>query len=207
LAADAARHNASMPPTTMPITPMPKPRRRLHLGLSLLVAAMPALIASPVLAGKPHEHGVARVDLAVEPTRITVLLEMPMDGLVGFERAPRDDAERKAVDAGLVRLRNAATLFAVDPAAQCTPGPVLLTSAALGLGKAAPPAGAKSDGHADIDASYEFTCADGFRAGFVEVGLFEAFSRLQRVEVQAITRRGQLKATLKRPSTRLTLAR
>jgi hypothetical protein len=185
--------------------PMPKPRHWPRLGLNLLLAALPALIAGPVLAGKAHEHGVARVDLAVEPTRITVLLEMPMDGLVGFERAPRDDAERKAVDAGLVRLRNAATLFAIDPAAQCTPGPVVLTAPVLGLGQAAAPA--KNDGHADIDASYEFTCVDGFRAGFVEVGLFEAFSRLKRVEVQAVTRKGQIKATLKRPSTRLTLAR
>lgn len=184
---------------------MSKPSRWPRLGLNLLVAALPALIAGPVLAGKAHEHGVARVDLAAEPTRITVSLEMPMDGLVGFERAPRDDAERKAVDAGLVRLRNAATLFAIDPAAQCTAGPVVLTAPVLGLGQAAAPA--KNDGHADIDAVYEFTCADGFRAGFVEVGLFEAFSRLQRIEVQAVTRKGQIKATLKRPSTRLTLAR
>jgi Protein of unknown function (DUF2796) len=197
--------NAAM--LSAPFLTMPKPRRRSHLGLKLLLAALPAVLADPALAGKAHEHGVARADLAVEPTRITVLLEMPMDGLVGFERAPRDDAERKAVDAGLARLRNAAALFAIDPAAQCTPGPVELTAPVLGLGKAAAPAAAKNDGHADIDASYEFSCADGFRAGFVEVGLFEAFARLKRVEVQAVTRKGQIKATLRRPATRLTLAR
>jgi Protein of unknown function (DUF2796) len=198
-------HNALVSPTIR--SAMSNTRCWPRLGLTILLAVVPALVAGPVLAGKAHEHGVARADLAVEPTRITVVLDMPMDGLVGFERAPRDDAERKAVDAALVRLRNAAALFAIDPAAQCTPGPVVLTSAVLGLGKAPPPAGAKSDGHEDIEASYEFNCADGFRAGFVEVGLFEAFTRLKRIEVQAVTRKGQIKATLKRPSTRLTLAR
>jgi Protein of unknown function (DUF2796) len=182
-------------------------RRRPLPGLNALLVVVVALLAGPVLAAKAHEHGVARIDIAAEPARITVLLEMPMDGLAGFERAPRDDAERKLVDAALGRLRDAAALFAIDPAASCKPGPVVLTSAVLGLGPAAAPAGGKSDGHADVNASYEFTCADGFRAGFVEVGLFEAFSRLQRVEIQAVTRKGQIKATLKRPSTRLTLAR
>jgi Protein of unknown function (DUF2796) len=189
----------------LPASPMSTHPRWPRAGISLLLVSATALTATPALAGKAHEHGVARIDLAVEPTRITVQLEMPMDGLVGFERAPRDDAERKAVDAGLVRLRDAAKLFAIDPAAQCTPGPVALTSSVLGLGQAA--AGAQSDGHEDIDAVFEFTCADGFRAGFVEVGLFEAFARLKRLEVQAVTRKGQIKATLRRPATRLTLAR
>jgi Protein of unknown function (DUF2796) len=192
---------SSLPPI------MSEHRRWPRLGLNLLLAIAVALLAGPVLAAKAHEHGVARIDLVVEPTRITVLLEMPMDGMAGFERAPRDDAERKVVDAALGRLRDAAALFAIDPAASCKAGPVVLTSAVLGLGPAAATAGGKGDGHADIDASYEFNCADGFRAGFVEVGLFEAFARLQRVEIQAVTRKGQIKATLKRPSTRLTLAR
>jgi hypothetical protein len=198
-------HNAMVLPTIHFV--MPKLQCWPRLGLKLLLAVVPALVAGPVLAGKAHEHGVARADLAVEPTRITVFLDMPMDGLAGFERAPRDDAERKAVDAALVRLRNAAALFAIDPAAQCTPGPVVLTSAVLGLGKPPAGAGARSNGHEDIEASYEFSCGDGFRAGFVEVGLFAAFSRLQRIEIQAVTRKGQIKATLKRPATRLTLAR
>ena len=184
---------------------MPVSRRHLPSRLTLLALTV-GLGAGPTLAAKAHEHGVARVDLAVEPGRVTVMLEIPLDNLVGFERAPRDDAERKAVDAALAKLRNAAAMFAIDPAAKCTPGPVALSSAVLSLGKPAPAAGAK-EGHDDLDGSFEFNCADGFRAGFVEIGLFDAFARLQRIEVQAVTRKGQLKATLKRPSTRLTLVR
>ena len=47
--------------------------------------------------------------------------------------------------------------------------------------------------------SFEFVCKDGGQAGFVEVGLFEAFPRLQRMDVQAATPQGQLKATLSAP--------
>jgi len=168
-----------------------------------LSTAVLLLAATPVFAGKAHEHGVARLDVAVEPTRVTFLLEMPLDALVGFEREPRSGAERAAVDAALAKLRAPATLFGIDSAAGCTEGKVTIESAALGLG-AAPPA---KEGHADLDASFEFNCKDGQKAGSVEVRLFDAFSRLQRVEVQAATRRGQLKATLKRPTTRVPLAR
>jgi len=167
-----------------------------------------ALSALPALAGKAHEHGVARVDIAVEPARVMVIVEMPLDALLGFERAPRDDAERQRADAAVARLRNAAALFAIDPAAGCTLGKVDLTAPALQLGPGTAPVPTSSkEEHADLDGSFEFRCADGFKAGFVELGLFEAFSRLQRIEVQAVTRKGQLKATLKRPASRVTLAR
>jgi len=130
------------------------------------------------------------------------LLEMPLDGLVGFERAPRTDAERQAADAALARLRAGGSLFRIDGAAGCTFAKAEVKADVLTAGAAMP-----ADGHADVDASVEFSCVDGHKAGFVEVGLFDAFARLQRVDVQAVTRKGQLKATLRRGSTRLPLAR
>lgn len=171
--------------------------RKALLLPTLLIACLPAL------AGKAHQHGVARLDVAVELQRVVFMLELPLDSLLGFERAPRDDAERRAADAAVARLRNAATLFRVDPAAGCTLDGVVLRSGALGLGGAAAP----GDGHDDLEATFEFACTDAPKAGFAEIGLFDALPRLQRVEVQAVTRKGQMKATLKRPTTRLSLAR
>ncbi|MDP3083588.1 MAG: DUF2796 domain-containing protein, partial [Rubrivivax sp.] len=48
-----------------------------------------ALSAAPALAGKAHEHGIARLDVAVEADRITLLLDTPLDNRGGVERAPR----------------------------------------------------------------------------------------------------------------------
>ena len=174
---------------------------------SWLAGALAAMLAlSSAHAGKAHEHGVARLDIGVEAGRVSVALDMPLDNLVGFERAPRTDAERAAVAAALARLREAAAMFRIDGAAGCTAGKVDLVSAPLGLGPA-PATPAKDSGHADLEGSYEFACTAGAKAGFVEVGLFEAFPRLKRLEVQVATPRGQMKATLRRPNARIALAR
>ncbi len=169
-----------------------------HAACWVLAAAV-----ATAAAARPHEHGVAQLDVAVEAGRVTVVLDVPLESLLGFEHAPRGDAEKAAVDAALARLNAPAALFRIDPAAQCRPTRTELRSGALSLGDAA----AAKDGHDDLEASWEFTCQDGFKAGFVETGLFDAFARLQRVDVQAVTRKGQMKATLRRPVGRLPLAR
>lgn len=175
--------------------------------------ALAALVAGGVLAGlsagawagKAHVHGAARLDIAVEPTRITLFLETPLENLLGFERAPRTDAERAAADAMLARLRAFDGLLRVDGAAGCKPGAVRIDVPALAQGGAAPDK--DKDGHADLEAQFEFVCAAGTKAGFVEVGLFDAFPRLARIELQLVGPRGQLKATLRRPNSRVALVR
>src|SRR5512144_2661724 len=87
------------------------------------------LLATSAIADGPHEHGVVRLDVAVEPGRVTLLMESPLANLIGFERAPRTDAERQRVDAALAALNAAVTLIKIDPAAGCVPGAVVLNAA------------------------------------------------------------------------------
>ena len=154
-------------------------------------------------AGPAHVHGVARLDIAIEATRLSVQLEMPLENLLGFERAPRTDAERRQADAVIARLRAAGAMFVIDPAARCKPATVELESAALKLGSPEPKA--TQAGHADVDGSFEFACVDATKAAYIDVGLFE-FARLQRLEVQVAAPRGQFKRELKRPNRRIVLA-
>jgi hypothetical protein len=171
---------------------------------TILVSCALGAAGATAWAGKAHEHGVARLDVAVESGRLTLDLDTPLDNLLGFEHAPRTDAERERVASALVRLRDAGTLFRIDPAAGCTPARVELVSAPLGLGAGA---AASQEGHGDLEGHFEFTCKAGARAGFVEVGLFAAFAPLRRVELQVVTAKGQMKATLVRPASRVALAR
>lgn len=173
--------------------------KRLFRGIWLGCAAGLAL------AGQAPDRGVARLDVAVEPTRVSFVLELPLDSVLGFDHAPQTDAEKAQAQAALARLRDAATMFHVDSAAGCTPGKVGIDAPLLGLGRALPATGGERS--TGLEASVDFSCRDAARAGYVEVGLFEAFARLLRVDVQTVTRRGQLKATLKRPVTRVPLAR
>lgn len=174
---------------------------RMRERLLLLCAAL--ALPAGALAHKAHEHGIAKLDVGFDRGRLTVTLDTPLDNLVGFERAPRTDAERKATDAAVATLRDAGAMFRVDPAAQCTPRPVEITSAPLKLGTGGQQA---AEGHADLEAVYEFDCP-GAVPGFVEVGLFDAFRRMSRIDVQSATPKGQRKATLKRPAKRVDLAR
>jgi Protein of unknown function (DUF2796) len=168
------------------------------VGLLLLVGLASAW------ARAPHEHGVARLDVAVEPGRILVELQSPLNNFVGFERAPRNEAETAKAEAAIKKLRNGAEMFRIDGNAGCTLDKVVLTAPQLGL--SAPVPTAASD-HADLQGSFEFKCSAGSKASFMEVGLFDAFSGFKRIDLQVITPRGQLKASLRRPASRVVLAR
>lgn len=160
------------------------------------------VLALPAWAGKAHEHGVARLDLAVEGTTLTLALDTPLDGLLGFERAPRSEAEKRAAEKAVATLRAADALFTIDPAAQCTLGSVNLVSAPLKLGAAAP---AKDDGHGDLEGEFVFRCQSV--PAFVDAGLFKAFARMTRIDVQVAAPKGQRKLVLKRPAQRIDLPR
>ena len=175
----------------------------------LLICTALALTPS-CWAAKAHDHGVARLDVAVDPARVSFSLELPQDVLVGYERAPRSDAERDKAAAALARLRDGAALFRIDGSAGCTAAKVEISAPLLQQAPAAdagPGAGAKDGGHADVDGQFEFQCKAGARAGFVELGLFDAFPALKRIELQVVTPKGQMKATLVRPASRVMLVR
>ncbi|MDM0012760.1 DUF2796 domain-containing protein [Variovorax sp. J22P168] len=156
--------------------------------------------AGQAQAAAAHVHGQIRLDIAIEGPTVVITMETPLDSLIGFERAPRTDAEKQTVDQAVARLRNAGELFRIDPAANCKLGPVTLHSAALGLGKGEEGA---AEGHADLDASFAFNCTNTVAAKFIDVDLFDAFKGARQIEAQIAAPQGQFKRTLRRPATRL----
>jgi hypothetical protein len=160
--------------------------------------------ATAASAGGAHEHGVVKLDVAVEGDRVVVEIDSPLVNLLGFEHAPHNDAERAKADAAVKKLRDAAALFRVDRMAGCVLSKVDLQSPPLQLGHKAVPV---HDAHGDLEGSFEFKCLAGARAAFLDVGLFDAFPQVQRVDLQVATPKGQMKATLRRPATRVMLVR
>ncbi len=184
-------------------------RSLVWVASTLLVCAA----ASAQAQHHAHTHGVVELDLAIERNTVTIELEAPLESLVGFERAPRTDAEKQRVQQAVERLRAGASLFLIDPAAQCKLQAVELESAVLGLGQAAPapraePAkGHAHEAHADLDGRFVFECAQAASARFVDVGLFAAFSRIRTVNAQVAAPDGQFKRRLRKDSTRLSWGR
>lgn len=166
-----------------------------------------AFVSSPAgSAGRAHEHGALKLDVAIDGNRLTIAIAAPLDSLLGFERAPRTDAERKAAAdllAHLQRPNQGTVLFSTDAAAQCTLGKVDVQAPALAP-NAKPAAGNE---HADLDASYEFSCTQPGELRSLDVGLFDAYKRIKRIDVLVAGPKGQSKVTLKRPTRSVKLTR
>ncbi|MBL8386352.1 MAG: DUF2796 domain-containing protein [Burkholderiales bacterium] len=180
------------------------------ITLARAVAAA-ALIASaaPAAAHKAHVHGAATIQVVVKADRLSVEIESALDNLLGFEHAPRSDAERRRVDALAARLRDAGTVAATPPEAGCTAGSVRLEAPVLAGTRAhdgpagAPPAA--DGGHGHLSARYEFTCATPQALAWLELRLFDGFPRLARIDAQAVGPRGQTAQRLTRDKRRLRL--
>lgn len=172
----------------------------MHLAPVLRAAAALALAGACLAAaavGRAHVHGVASLSVSVEGSELRVLLDAPLDVLVGFERAPRTDAERHALQRARRQLA-AFGLLRPNAEAECSQQPA-----------AAPEGGAvrSGQGHADIEHELVFRCARPGQLHSVDVGLFDAFARLQRIDAVVVTAAGQSRRSLQRPQRSLRLAK
>ena len=156
-----------------------------------LVLALTSCLAGPAQAAGAHQHGVATLEVVADGNSLTVNLDSPLDNLLGFERGPRSEAERKAVQAMAQRLRNAATLLVPAAAAQCqlqgvdlasdVIAPALLAATPAAASAAAP--AAAGSGHADLEAVFRFQCAQPQALKALDLaGLFQAFPRFKQLD-------------------------
>jgi hypothetical protein len=184
------------------------PSRSWHgLATLALMGAGIGLATPPASAhSKAHEHGVAKLDVVIEGPTLTIELDTPLDNLVGFERAPRTQAERQRVEAMSTRLKTPDTLFRTDAAAGCAAKAPTIEAPVVGLGASAGTPAA-SQGHADLAARFEFECRSIGELRQIDVALFTAFSGFKRIEVQLAGPRGQSKRTLTPASARLPIPR
>lgn len=164
-----------------------------HALAGLLV--LPAL----ALAAPAHQHGVGRLDIVRDGPALVIELELPQDAVVGHERTPRTTAEQRAAAQALATLKNGAALVVPDPAAGCQAVNTAVAAPVLeGRGPAV-------DGHADVTLSLEFRCAEPARLKQLTLRLFDAFARLERLQVQVVGPQGQQQRVLRRPAATVSL--
>ena len=85
---------------------------------AIMVAIELALPACAYGEG-PHVHGVAILEIAIDDGLVQINLNSPLDNLLGFEHAPRNEGERQAVKSMASKLYQADSLFNFTPAARC----------------------------------------------------------------------------------------
>ncbi len=173
---------------------MPCIPRSALLACTLLAAGVAAPAA---LAHKAHVHGLADLDVALDRGRLSVALTVPAADVVGFEHAPRNDAQRAAVAEAERLLRGHAELFAMPPAARCR-----FLSAEVDVPWTGPAAGGE---HADFWARWEFDCAEPAKLAFLEVRLATKLPGDLKLRTTVLDGRGSRQAELGRSRTRLAL--
>ena len=165
-----------------------------------------ALIATLALsftayAAGGHHHGTGSVEATIDGGQIRIVLELPLESAVGFERAPKTDKEKAALADAAKLLNDANAIFVPTPAAQCT---VESSQVSIPHTDGAPTDGAPTDkdGHADVDATYVFRCANPAALKGIETTLFKHFKRLYRLEARRVgpTGQGSMRLSAKQPT-------
>ena len=151
-----------------------------------------------------HEHGAARLDIALSGKTLELQIDGAAYGFLGFERAPEGAEEVARVEQAQLLLNNASALYAWEPAAGCTAQSARIDAA---LPEAA--AGSTDDdhghahehehdhaheghddghgGHSSWRVYHRFDCSRPEALGAIEVRLFQHFSKLERIDYQLVT--------------------
>jgi hypothetical protein len=146
-----------------------------------------------------HEHGVARVDAALDGQTLELELQSPAMNLVGFEHAASTDADKAKVAAARKLLEQPLTLFNLPAAGSCKVTDQKLESPLFG-DPAAHEHGADEakkgeehhHAHSEIHAHYHFTCASPQALEHLDLArLFSSFPATQKIQVQLIGPSGQ----------------
>lgn len=202
------------------------------LTLALMVCCAALMTSAPARAGKPHQHGVATLDVAMDGAEVTLELTVPLEALLGFERAPQTDNERRLADELLSWMRQGQQVFSLESTGPCTFMQAVLKSPVLeqalhrqapgssglsgprgteptsGSNKSPPKAASsKAEQHADLVATYVFACAMTEPPQKLRTLLFSSFRRLDRVQVQAALPQGQFKGVLRRGADTMSFSR
>lgn len=176
--------------------------------------ALAALLALPTASA--HVHGLALLDVAFDGGRLQLDLEATAHDLVGFERAPRDEAEKARLDAARRTLLDHARLWQFNVAAGCvaeapvlevpgTPEGAAAKAHAHGHGHEHGDGHAQEKKHGDWRVRYRFQCRNPEALRAIDTGLFAAFPAIESVRVQLIDASGARAASLTPAQPRLTL--
>ncbi len=159
-----------------------------YLPITLLIfVAHDALAQAKV--GHAHEHGKGRLELSVDGGKAVGKLKVPLEALVGFERAPKNEAETNAINALTQKLQNPATFLIANQEAECVPKLMSSNIVRDQAGK-----------HADLEYQFDLNCAKLASLKKLSIGLFAEFKRLKEIRIESVGPWGQKSFTAKRDS-------
>ncbi|WP_415845640.1 DUF2796 domain-containing protein [Stutzerimonas zhaodongensis] len=150
-----------------------------------------------------HEHGAAELDAALDGAMLEVELRSPAMNLVGFEHAPRSEADKGKIANARKQLEQPDRLFGLTAAAGCTLAKTELESPLFEGDHQHEHEHEHEheedhDGqHSEIHAHYHFECATPQALTGLDLqGLFKTFPGTEKIQAQLIGPNGQRGAQL-----------
>ena len=150
-----------------------------------------------------HEHGVGRLNAALDGQTLELELDSPAMNLVGFEHAASTPADKAKVAAVRAQLEQPLVLFSLPQAANCVLSQQELNSPLFGDKPDADDDHDHADAkdaeghehqhdHSEIHAHYQFTCSQPDALKSLDLAqVFKTFPATQKIQVQLISPNGQ----------------
>lgn len=216
-------HPIAMAPAA--VTPYLHSRTRIDMRWFIPLVLV-AAVAAPTPAEShrelgAHVHGRGTLDIAIEGQRVAMELEAPGMDIVGFERQPKSNADKAAVERVTKLLKEPLALFKLPEAAGCT-----LVDAKVELKVEADkaedkkPAEGKKGGHSHAHghghshdhsqhtafrATYQLACADPAKITSIAFDYFKRFTGAKSLAVNVVSGAGQKSYEVKRAKPTLAL--
>ena len=175
----------------------------MRLRKSAIVAAALAANLPGIAAGQehrqlgPHEHGVGRLNIAVEGKRVSMELEVPGADIVGFEHEVSTAEQKAAVKKAKATLEGALNVFRLPAEAKCKLAKADVKVQAEDEHEhdtaEAKHEGEKEEGrrHSEFHAEYAVDCASPEKLAGIDFKYFELFAGARRLDVNLVTDKGQ----------------
>ena len=122
-----------------------------------------------------HAHGSVTFNIALEGELLVVELDAPADNVVGFEKSPRNEAERKAVADANAWFASGRNFAAVPGNAGCRLQSVDFVPPKFG------------SGHADYRGRFTYRCSNPGAIAWVDLWALRSLRELEKIEVNVIT--------------------
>lgn len=147
-----------------------------------------------------HEHGVGRLDIALDGRTLEFEFDSPAMNIVGFEHDATSPEDKAKIVSARELLQKSHALFSVPEAAYCTVKSQKLESPLFGdkvedHDHDGDEKNAEHHEHSEIHGHYVFVCdAPGVITRLDLTQIFKNFPATQKIMVQAVSPRGQFGA-------------
>lgn len=179
-------------------------------ALTILVSGMSQADTEGFEQRDAHVHGAIVVNIAVDEGRLTIGVEAPAINVVGYEHAPRTDADRKALADAQAWLRSGRGIVGVPAAAACRLQRVKLEQPDWTADTDHKHAGHDHDhdddgAHSDFDAQFVYDCAAAEQLEYVDLWLLKRLPGTEKATVNIVAAELQTSVTVTPDSARVAL--